>query len=296
MAIDVVTMFRALAELEEEFLGKGRTWTHTTTDQKIIFELYRRYMPALSRLTRIKSKASTDWQVLNDFLVADNFDPMFNGPLDGIGAVSILDMLVNWLVEAGICNILGNDSAKHIGFEIPAHGRQVYTPTGFKSPLVGLETKSGDLLWLAIPDQVPVDLVDMIRIAFTAMSRPSVISRRQSPDVITTVQVPEVKFDVKPDIAPLLVSAFTFDEARSRWYIDQAMQQFKFAMNKEGARAKVATGIAMRKGISLNEPKPLVLNQPFMGWFTQPGAPTLPIAIFYADYGSWQAAGDLRSL
>ena len=76
------------------------------------------------------------------------------------------------------------------------------------------------------------------------------------------------------------------------WYIDQAFQQFMLRMNEKGARAKVATGIAMRKGGPLG-PAVLHIDRPFVGWFTQQGAPELPIACFYADYDSWRKVASL---
>src|SRR5512146_1506006 len=109
-AIDVVTVFHALEALENSFLGRDRAWRTGNTLQTVVFELYKRNKGLLSKLTGLKAKASVDWMELNNYLTANKFDPMFDGPLNGIGAVSILDLLVEWLKEARVCEIYANHS------------------------------------------------------------------------------------------------------------------------------------------------------------------------------------------
>ncbi len=287
-AIDVTTIFHALHTLENAYLGADRKWGTKNQNQIVVFELYRQYKGMLSALANLKAKASTDWEELNRFLTDSGFDPMFNGPLEGIGVVSILDMLIEWLKQAALCEIYGRDNRTHAGFEIPQGGHTVFTVEG--SQVASLLTKSGDKLWLTMPNTTPTSPMDLIRIAFTTMSKGH--SRVGN---ISTVQVPEVDFNMKPDIS-FLVGADTHDESDQYWYISEAYQQFMLRINKEGARVKVATGMAMRKGIDLDEPRPLVFNRPFIGWFTQVSAPRLPIAIFYADYDCWKKAGNLREM
>jgi hypothetical protein len=287
MAIDVATIFYAINQLEKDFLGINRYWNTYNVDQKVVFELYQQYKNVLGSLKNLKAKASIDWEVLNKYLTDNGFDKMFSGPLEGIGAVSILDMLVEWLKRAEICNIYGNDGQFHVGFEIPVNGRDAYIING--NNVVRLKTKSGDSLWLTMPEKAPNYLMSLVRIAFTTMSQ-----EHMSDHLVTTVRVPEIVFDIKPDIS-FLVCSDTHDANGQYWFISQAYQQFKLKMNRKGARVQVATGLAMRKGGAMaDEPQPLVFNRPFVGWFTQTAAPLLPIAIFYADYNSWQGTESLR--
>ena len=288
-AIDVITIMHALQALEDKFLGKDRSWIAYGPEQTIVFELYRRLKNDVRALQHLKSKASTDWNVLNNYLDENGFDKMFAGPLNGIGAVSILDMLVEWLKQGTLCNIYAQDYKEHEGFEIEENNRRIYKMQD-QTTIAELLTKSGDSLWLTMPDSLPTGSLDMIRIAFSAMRK----GMLQSYSKFTAVQVPEISIDLKPDIS-FLTCAETIDAGNQKWFISEAYQQFKLKMNREGARAKVATGIAMRKGVSFDEPQPLVFNRPFMGWFTQNGS-RLPIAIFYADYDVWRQAGDLRSM
>ncbi len=290
-AIDVTTIFRAFKELEDEFLGSNRSWTPKNEEQEFVFKLYDRFRDVLDLLEGLKAKASTDWETLNKFLVDDSFSPMFNDPLDGIGVVSILDMLVKWLMEARICQIQGMDKQEHLGFEIPKGGRNINLVGGLASPLVRLSTKSGDSLWLTMPKKKPTGSMDLLRSAFSSMNKVHV------PDVsYTSVRVPELSFDLRPNIS-FLQGAGTIDDRERDWYIDKAKQQFKLKISREGARVKVATGLDVVRAYSMaTRPIPLVFNRPFIGWFTQTRVPNLPIAIFYADYDCWQEAGDLEDM
>jgi hypothetical protein len=71
------------------------------------------------------------------------------------------------------------------------------------------------------------------------------------------------------------------------WFIGEAYQEFKLRANEKGARVKVATTLFVARGIRL-APEPYVMNQPFLGCFTQPGHDKLPLAAFWADTDSWR--------
>lgn len=290
MAVDAVTIMRALWELEKQFLGKGRLWSTTDDPAQILFfTLYQKHVDELESLKNLVARASIDWTELNDFLRINGFDPMFDRPLDGIGAVSIIDMLIEWLHQAQLCTINGRDGVDHVGFEISTSGRRVFkTPQGVL--LVELLTKSGDSLWLAHDAQLstPSDLFELMSYPF--LIDPLLIDVSSK---FAGVQVPEFGFDIKPDIG-FMKMASTTDLDGQFWYIFEAKQEFRLRVNREGARVKVASGIGMRKGIDLSEPMPIVFNQPFIGWFTQKGAPGLPIAAFNAHYDCWHGVDSLE--
>lgn len=285
MAVDAVTIMRALLELEKQFLGKGRVWSTTDDPAQILFfSLYQKHLDRLEGLENLIARASTDWMELNGFLRDNGFDPMFDRPLNGIGAVSIIDMLIEWIHQAQLCTIYGRDGVDHVGFEIPISGRRVFK-TAPGTLLVELLTNSGDSLWLVHDSQfsTPSDLFELMSYAFLPDRLLVEVSRQ-----FAEVQVPEFGFDLKPDIG-FLKNASTTDQTGQFWYIYEAKQEFRLRVNHEGARVKIASGIGMRKGIDLSEPRQIVFNRPFMGWFTQKSAPDLPIAVFYADYDCWHA-------
>ncbi len=288
MAMDVITIMDALHTLEKEHLGYDRAWGTYNNTQGWFFELYARFKGLVGQLHNLKAKASVDWLVLNEFLTANGFDPMFDEPLDGIGAVSILDMLVEWLYQASLCNIHGKDGKTHDGFAIPAEGVEFFKVGTFEHPLARLKTKSGDSLWLMMFDALSSP-ADLVKFAFMVMDLQHSRTARYA-----GAELPMVDFNLKPDIS-WLEGADTTEDDGTPWYIYQASQQFKFRMNEEGARAKVASGVGVRK--CAIGPGPLHFNQPFAGWFTQDSiAPVLPIAVFYAGSDSWKKAGSIHNL
>jgi len=229
--------------------------------------------------------------------LANGFAPMFDGPLDGIGVVSILDMLVEWLERAKLCTIHARNGNTYLGFEIPKAGCKIYTikQNNEQIPLVQLKTKSGDSLWLLQKNFSQVvkefdwenrskseQLLGLVHIAGLAMELP-----RKSLSGISAIKIPEIDFDIKPDIG-FMRGVNTHDKKGQSWFVSVARQQFKFHMNREGARAKVAVSIGITRGLTLDKSKPLIFKEPFIGWFTQADVPKIPLAIFAPDYDSWK--------
>lgn len=290
MAVDVTTIFHALLELHKYHEWKDLKWDTFSPEQVAAFTLFERFGPSVRRLKHLKAKASTEWTVLNKFLTDDGFDEMFDGPLDGVGAVSIIDMLIEWLRTAELCKIqvFSPRLTEYPGFAISPSGYRLHDLGQGYPILVELLTKTGENLWAMQATSAPRGHLDMIQTAFTTMS----MQRRPSQRKTSTVELPEVSFDIKPDISWLKGALKT----NTRWYISDAMQQFKFKMNRFGARMKVATGIVTRcLGVQAG-PLPLVFDKPFYLWATQPGVPNLPIGIIYADTDTWKAAGDLNDM
>jgi hypothetical protein len=287
--IDVITIFYALLTLEREFLGVDRIWKPLMDPhQRRLLELYYMYKPYVDKLRDLKAKASPDWQVLNEYLKESGFDPMFEQPLDGIGVVSILDKLVQWLEKGDPCQIAA-PKGNFPGFKLGKKNFQVYAIPGQKSPLIEIATQSEDKLFLMMSERTH-DSVSIFDFALGMM-----MTRKMVENGYSSVQIPKIDFDIKPDIT-FLMGVNTVDEQNADWHITQAKQQFKFRMNESGARAKVATGLGISRGISFNAPQPLIFDRPFYGWFAQSGS-VLPLAIFYADYDAWkEPAGSLETL
>jgi hypothetical protein len=280
-ALDVVTILKCFEELEEEFLGPNRQWDGLNLDQKTIFEWYEKYKPLLKKITSLKAKGSKDWQELNEFLVENKFQPKFK-PFDGIGVVSILDKMVKWLNGAAeIITINAWNGKTYPGFEIPPSGVEIYKMSG--GILAELKTKSEDTPWLFLPDkgQEKLQSLDLIQLSLDVM-----LQAKKHDQDYAGAKIPMLDFDVEPDIS-FLLGAYTQDTKGTYWYISQAFQQFKMRMDETGARVKVATGMAMTKGISFG-PTKLIFDRPFYGWWTQKGLEKLPMAVFRAEEDSWR--------
>ena len=280
-ALDLVTMGHALDTLEQAF-PQGCAWWGATTDQQMFLKWWLTNRHNIPMLSGLEALASREASVLNDFLVKRGFEPQFD-PFDpeGFGAVSILDMLVKWLQPAAQATIGTRADRGWVNFpafQIPKNGAIIHRAEGFTSPLVELLTESGDSLWLMMLDE-PWNGLELAMTADRLFDQPL-----QPDNTWSGVVVPKIELQIEPDLSWML--GVYFEALPDDYFrIVQAFQQFKFRMNEEGARAKVATGFSATRGISL-APQPLRIDRPFIGFFTQKGLP-LPIAAFYADYDCW---------
>lgn len=289
MALDLATIGHALATLEEVFLGPDTVWRTFNYEQARMFAWYREHREQLKVLAGLKALASTDYNQLNDFLEKNGFERLFD-PFDGIGAASILDMLIEWLRVYPTTTVEAYDGKtwrEFPAFTVDAAGVEVYEVEGFDYPLARLLTTTGDSLWLMMVYQSPASGLDLASMAMV-MAR---ANRSIHPDYTLGAVVPMAELDLKPDLSWLL-GASTEDD----WVITQAFQMFKLRITSRGARVKVATGIALERSLSF-EPEPLVFNQPFIGFFTQKGQDDLPLAAFYAAPDVWrEPMGELEDL
>ncbi len=290
-ALDVVTIMHALLALEKEYLGEGRVWIPQNQEQEKVMEWMVKYRDNLDALKSLKSKASTSAQVLNAYLKENGFDITLDD-FNGIGAVSILDMLVKWTVEAQVSKMRVVTGETVPAFEIKAPGFSLWMKEGFSQPLVQFYTESKDSLWLMMEAE-EFDSVDMVDFAMRVTLASNVVPLEDYLRVDTVV-LPKVDFDVQPDIG-FMGGLSTVDKNGADWFIAQAKQQFKFRMNEHGARVKVATAMAAMRGVVI-PPAKLSFNRNFYGWFTQAGN-WLPLAVFHSYPDSWkEPTGNLEEL
>lgn len=294
-ALDVVTVAHAINTLEKEFLGPDRKWQVSNSEQERFFRIYLEMVSYLPQITGLKAKASMKYEELNRFLTSERFAPMFRpfDPKMGIGVVSILDKFVKWLEgKATLAKVYGPIGKEYPGFSLSASGVTIYSVGG--GYLAQLLTKSDDTLWLFLPPEKSYDSfskgLDLVEKAMALVR-----GDKQPTNLYAGALIPKVDFNIKPDISWLL-KASTFDKSGQYWFVDQAFQQFKLRMNEEGARARVATGVAVMRASVVATPPRLIFDRPFLGWFTQKGIP-VPMAVFYADCDSWrEPAGTLEDL
>lgn len=290
-ALDVVTIMHALSVLDQELHTTG--WDAKNEQQAQLFDWLGQYRNELVKITGLEALASRSYQALNEFLTNRKFSPMvqpFN-PKMGIGVVSILDKLIQWLTGPGALVKIPTARGERPGFELPSADVNIYEVDGYdRSYLLELRTQSADSLWLFAHDNTSLTGLDMVRLSFDVMKK-----KRQPASVYAGAQILMLDFDVKPDIS-WLCGADTKTASDEYYYIAQAAQQFKMRMDQTGARVKVATTIVTMRSAVMNKPKVFILDCPFYGWWTQMSV-ALPMATFFADWDSLhQPAGSLVDL
>lgn len=291
MALDLTTIAHALLSLADEGVG-AHGWQATNKEQQEFLDWYAAHRDEVGQLTGLTAKASTDYRVLNDTLQQRNFAPQFDDTLTGIGVVSILDMLVEWLEECQTTTIRWYnqpDSAleTYPAFTVTDGGAMVYEVEKYPFPLVELKTKSGHSLWL-IEALAPLSGFELVRWSqhFPTVPRKAHTTYRGG------ATVPMLDMSLQPDLRWLKRMQVVDDD----WFIAQAAQEFKLRANEKGARVKAATSLFVTRGVS-RTPQPYVIRHPFFGWFTQPGHESLPLATFWADTDVWRSPeGTLEEL
>lgn len=279
-ALDFTTIAHCLQILETELPGPLDWRT-----PGLFFDWLTEHGDEIQQLSDLEGKASTDHEVLNQFLVEHGFKPMFQ-PLAAVGVVSILDMLVKWSMPASATDIR-RDGKTYPAFRLHTN---VYSVDG--GLLAQLETQTGHSVWLMMGTEFPepMDGVELAALAQALAAAPKQLDYRYD-----SVAVPKLEMDLEPNM-DWLKGSYAVAADGTPWVIDQAFQMFKLRLNEHGARAKVATGIGVAMAAAFL-PETLIFDQPFLGYFTQPGHDNLALAAFYAGLDSWQEpAGSLEDL
>lgn len=289
--LDVITIIKCLDEAEEKFLGTGRVWHPRNQEQGRFLSLYTAHRAEVTKMDDLKAKADRDVGVINRWLAENGFSIQLNPIPDpkGFTVASILDRLVRWLAQADETNPkIRVSSRDYPGFRLEGRGISFYTSPAFPHPIVMLDTQTGDKVFLTFADHETAGL-DLVYEAIALLD-----CHKKPCDDFKGVRIPQVMIDQKPDIT-WLIGLNTFDPEEQFWFIQQALQQAKFAMNKEGCRIKVATAIALMRGFT-PPPKPdLIFDRPFLA--TMRGREGLPLPVFsiYVDMDTWKEA-DLYAL
>jgi len=283
LVLDPATLGKALTALSRE-IQTGQRWMPTNSANKIFLDWYYANWEGVEALQGLKVKTARQAAPLNSFLEDNGFQPMFReiSP-GGVGACAVIDMLVEWAVQATLTkfDIWADDYASHLrytAFEVPLQGIEIFDLDATSEKLVKINTADGGALWLLMTVR-PTHPTDFIMSAVLAMA-----ARRPADTTwIKSVIVPTIEIDAIGDLSWML-GVSSGDHS-----IDQAFQLTKLRINHEGARVKAASGLSTTRG-GPSAPQPLIFNRPFTGWVTQSGS-ELPIAVFYAGRGSWKKPG-----
>lgn len=277
-------MAHALNELTATQLGDC-TWIGVSASQREFLDWYKANRDEVAKLDSLEALASFDYSELNDFLTERGFKPVFE-PSYGLGVVSVLDMLVEWLAKGTNTTIHTYD--RTIGeardfpaFEIAPEGVEVYNVHRYEHPLVRLHTKTGHSLWLVQSDD-PYSGLRLNQIARDYLSHDYPVSSEWT----AGVRVPMLEMDLEIDLDWMAGLSAVVPDVGGEFIISSAVQQFKLRANDVGARVKVATSIAFESYSP--DPEPYIFDSPFIGFFTQPGHDKLPLAAFWADTDSWR--------
>ena len=240
----------------------------------------------------LKSLVSTDFQKLNEFLSEAGFDIRLTDPCDprAIGAVAILDVLDTWVARGRRTKPIQYEHNNYPAFKLTGAGIKISSVDKHRNPLVTLVTEKGDVVYITVPNK-PYKGFELLHYITDLINR-----KNRLINGYDGVIMPEVKLEEGNDISYLKgTSLFT---RNSQYFIDQALQQTKFAMNKHGFRAKSAVALTLSLVAPYFEKRKknyYKVDQPFVIAIVRNGM-QIPYFAGYITPDFWQEAGDLNDL
>jgi hypothetical protein len=274
----------------EDILGPNRQWQAKNTMQERY--LVKFFSPCRDEvgIPEIESIASWKAEVINQFLrergfsiqlEEEEFDPLT------FGVASVLDLLVEWMVEGTVTTVMTPSRDEYPGVRIDGKGVSFFTSPNHSNPIVRVHTKSGDKVYMTIMDNPPD--------GFELVARAEELSANLETcwDYGNFV-FPMVDLNQEVDITWVLDMETTRESTGQRAWITQALQQTKLKMNEKGARVKSA--VAMAVTLACIMPKPdHVINRPFLVWFERDGL-SRPLFVGHITMDDWKNPGDLQDM
>ncbi len=279
----VVYPIVAALKTAERILGPDRVWNLTNALQRrFLSDFCGTCWGEVEGIPEIESIASFSADEVNAFLKECGFTIQLEpwSPPD-FGVASVLDLLVEW-IEAGEATVVTTDDGRQFpGVRIGDAGVRFFDAPDHPNPVAGLETKSGDHVYMTVLDQPPggFDLIAQAQ-QLAGNKRPN--------EQFGGLVFPMVDLNQEVDIT-WLVDMSTCTEDGLPAIIFQALQQTKLKMNEIGARAESAVAIAMVRG----RPQPdYVINRPFLVWFERDSL-SKPLFVGHITPDDWHNPGSL---
>ncbi len=265
-------------------VGTNRKWNAVNRQQKQFLEIFEIVRREVGLVSEIKTEASFDAAVLNEFLRSNGFsiqlDPF---GVDEFGIVAILKLLMEWLISGEAEDVITPEGKQYPGVlmmnEVPS-----YNVAGHTNPVISIPTKTQDIVYLTMLGR-PTDEFSMITTARHFMTTKK---RGRSLEV----HFPMVDLDIKVELG-WLKEMWTMPQSGPRLKVSQALRQTKVKMNEKGVRIEEAVAIGMVFEAAFVAPKRHVINRPFLMWVERPGL-SLPLFVGYISEEDWKNPGSIN--
>lgn len=283
----------AAVQKADDIIGRNHEWQPNNQEQmEFLIEHYGPCAADTAKISEIQSIASFDANEINKWLAERNFGiklKPFEEPND-FGTASILDVLVEWL-ETGKIVSIQSGKKEYPGVRLGGNGVSFFTSasSGHSYPLVQIQTKSKDLVYLTMMDQSPKG-ADLLAEAESIVAEAEAMPAGS----FEAVRFPMVKLDQEVNIS-WLKKMWTRTGSNRDFEIKQAVQQTKIAMNERGARAKSAVAIGISATSVRLPPPEYTIDKPFLFVMMRPGL-ARPLIAAKIERPDWKNPGDLANL
>lgn len=293
MSTRTSTVYPVLGCLQaiEDFLGLHKpdlgpcSWTPKTNGQQAFLKKYGSNIRETKQLDFLTSAASWQTENINRFLREHGFTIQLT-PSDEPGAFAvacILDVLLKWIAAKDTFLQSGNVSYPAISIKGEDGVSAVALPNG--NHLVSIRTKTDDVVSITMTSEPPPSVFGIPAKIYEVLEQ----AKDGYAVTVGSVTFPMVDLDVREDIS-FIVGL----ETGNGYYIHEALQQTKYRMNEEGARAQSAAAMGARCCmITAPEPKlNIIIDKPFLLWIRRPTT-KLPVFSGYFEQDSWKRPANL---
>jgi len=287
--VTVYPIAKAVLEAENLVLGPNRVWTSTNDTQRIFIDGF--LDPCRGEnIPEIQSLASREADALNQFLREKGFSIQLQPfAKNEFGVVSILNLLVEWMTTGTITVIHTNGAGKEFpGVRIGEgeEGVTFYSAPPHEHPIVGLATKSADVVYMTMMEDPPE--------GFALVAKAEELSREKNHSFeFGGLAFPMVNLNQEVNIG-WLIDMRTVDKDENPVKISQALQQTKLRMNEVGARAESAAAVGLMTLGSSSPPPDHIIDQPFLMWIERPDLVT-PLFVGHITQENWSNPGSISS-
>ncbi|HYG83901.1 MAG TPA: hypothetical protein VD907_03420 [Verrucomicrobiae bacterium] len=215
----------------------------------------------IPQLRDLTSMTSHDWEVLNNFLVSNGFDPLFTqfDPND-LGICSIVKKAMEWTAAGTPTSIYRDaDGKSYPGFKLEGDAAQVQSlQHGVFSRRIAIATKGHETIYLAmLPEEMegPRDGAHLLQ-----MARQMLAARARTDYGFSGAIIPMITFDQVAELNWLDGLRINPPDGTSN-ILASCRQHVKFYMNERGARLEAAFAGVVARGLP---PAPLVIDRHFV--------------------------------
>lgn len=283
-ASEVYTIIAALKRAEE-MMDLKKDWKPENEIQKRFLKNFLKECRK-DNVDEIELEVSDKAERINTFLEKKGFSIRLQPfPINTLGFVSILDIIVEWLCLGEKIKIDAKNGGKYDGVRIKKEGVSFFESTvhGYRYIIACIHTKSGDMVFITVPKE-PLEGLDLLEMVDTINK--NIITLY---NVYEGVRFPMVDLDITSDIG-WLKGMSTTNARNTPAEIIQAVQQIKIKMNEKGARFQSTTAMAVILRC-INIPKEdLIIREPFLVWVERHNIEKPLMAAFITE-DNWKNPG-----
>jgi hypothetical protein len=267
----------------DDFLGKNHSWNPVNdTQQCFLIDYFEQCRNEIARIPELESVASKQIDEINLFLESHRYSRISGKFLqDEVGAVSILDLRVEWTVPGTATTIRPLLSQREYpAVSMPRNAVSFWKSPIHGSPIAKLVTKSGDMAFLTMADGSPsgFDLVSQVQ---------RISNSLQANYDFNGLIFPMVDLQQGAVVSWLSGLRATI-AGRGAAIIKWAFQHAQFRMNELGAHAE-SVAVLRAPTSSLRRPQiePHIISKPFLVWFQREGL-RKPLFVCYVSEEDWK--------